>query len=63
MERRIQPRTAAQQFGVLHATGVCSSGGRSPFAFLNLYIAGAQAVKAKMRSLRSALTAVRAGPD
>lgn len=59
LEGGIQPGTAAQQFGIFDAAGVCGAG--SPFAFLNDRKAGAQAVKAKMHSLRSALTAFRAG--
>src|SRR5580658_6476790 len=59
LEGGIQPRTATQQFGIFDAVGVC--GARSPFAFLNDPSAGAQAVKAKWHSLRSALTAFRAG--
>jgi len=59
MERGVQRRAAAQQSGVSHATGVCGAVG--PFAVGIMSKAGAQAVKAEMHSLRSALTAFRAG--
>src|SRR5947209_18896694 len=59
LEGGIQSRTTTQQFGIPDAGRICSPG--SPFAFLNGHKAGAQAVKAKMHSLRSALTALRAG--
>jgi hypothetical protein len=54
MENRIQPATATQQLGILDTARICSAA--SPFAFLNDPAAGAQPVKAKMHSPRSALT-------